>query len=224
MRTLAVGDIHGCLTSLRTLAKFAGLHYADRLILLGDYVDRGPDSKGVIDWILDTRMSMEVIALAGNHEDMMIAAKSSRTQRTIWESVGGQETLFSYEAKLAENWVTCVPAAHWDFLNRTDLYFETENHIFIHGAAEADRPMNEQDPRVLKWVKCYQMRPHSSGKTIVCGHSSHADGDIGEYAFGFCIDTNACRGGWLTCLEPESGKYWQANEYGETRKGAITKH
>lgn len=222
MRTLAVGDIHGCLNSLRTLMAFVKLLPTDRLVLLGDYIDRGPDSRGVIDWILEKRQSVEIISLRGNHEEMMMESRTSNPRMHLWSSVGGFETLISYDAQLARDWVGRIPKSHWAFIEQTRLYFETEKQIYVHGMVNADRSMEEQDPNLMVWTKCFGMKPHQSGKKVICGHTAHKDGKIGVYDFGYCIDTAACKGGWLTCFNAETGEFWQANEEKETRSGRLT--
>jgi len=217
VRTLAIGDIHGCLNSLKALTALVRLSPDDRLVLLGDYVDRGPDSRGVIDWILDARRSMEVIALRGNHEAMMLDSRSDVTKSQLWSTYGGLETLASYNAGFVEDWVSAVPNSHWAFLEQTHYYFETEKNIFVHGMVNAERNMPEQDPYLMLWAKCFGMKPHQSGKPVICGHTAHKAGNIGVYDFGCCIDTAACKGGWLTCLNPDTGEFWQANEEQQTR-------
>jgi len=221
VRTLAIGDIHGCLKSLGTLATFVQLSAGDRLVFLGDYVDRGPDSRGVIDWILETRKSIEVIALRGNHEEMMMASQFNIAKAHLWASYGGRETLASYETDFMGNWADAVPTTHWQFLQQTRLYFETDKHIFVHGMVNPDRSMAEQDPCLMVWTKCFGMKPHQSGRPVICGHTAHKDGNIGVYDFGVCIDTAAHKGQWLTCLNPKTGEYWQANEQGQTRAGKL---
>lgn len=84
MRHLAVGDIHGCLKSLRTLAEFVPFKPDDVLITLGDYVDRGPDSRGVLDWLIDYQQRGNLIPLRGNHEVMMLDAREDDTALREW--------------------------------------------------------------------------------------------------------------------------------------------
>ena len=221
MRTLAVGDIHGCLKSIETLMNCVGLGPNDRLILLGDMVDCGLNTKGVIDWILEKRKSIEIITLGGNHEEMMLAAASDDSQVRTWKEVGGLETLISYDADSSGDWTTRIPKSHWNLLQLTKLYFETPTHIYVHGAIDHERAMKDQDHEWLLWQTCEQMKPHVSGRKVICGHTAHKNGNIGVYDFGYCIDTDACRGQWLTCLEPETGEFWQANEKEESRTGRL---
>ncbi len=106
-----------------------------------------------------------------------------------------------------------MPATHWHFLERNcrDCY-ETENHFFVHANAYPDSPLSEQPVYMLRWEQFGDPAPHSSGKVMVCGHTSQKDGRIVNLGHAICIDTYAHRGGWLTCLDVKSGRVWQANE------------
>ena len=88
-RLFAIGDIHGSLTALETLVDEIGFGKDDRIVVLGDVVDRGPDTKGVIKFLMDFATRHEVIFLKGNHEIMMQAARGHRGERMRWLQVGG---------------------------------------------------------------------------------------------------------------------------------------
>ena len=116
-----------------------------------------------------------------------------------------------------------IPADHWEFLeSETRAYYETPTHFFVHANAYPDIPLEDQPDFMLYWEKFDDPPPHVSGKVMICGHTPQRSGraqvDIGH---AICIDTNACRGGWLTCLDVDSGLYWQANQAGETRKAFL---
>ena len=96
MRTLAIGDIHGCSTALRTLLDAVQPGAADLLVTLGDYVDRGPDSRGVIDTLLDLETRTQLVALTGNHEILLFEALAGAVNQAEWEAIGGRQTLRSY--------------------------------------------------------------------------------------------------------------------------------
>lgn len=221
MRTLAIGDIHGCLTSLEALARAVPFTAEDRLIFLGDYIDRGPDSKGVIDWVLAASRAGEVIPLRGNHEAMMMDARTKPTVRQTWLDNGGREALASYGVNIHDKWIAAVPSTHWTFFESTRQHFETERFIFVHGSVEWDKPLEAQNADAELWTRCAGMRPHVSGKRVICGHTPQPDGQIGVYPWGLCLDTDCCRGEWLTCLDVERGQFWQSNEAGSTRGGMI---
>src|SRR5205085_9807728 len=98
MRALAIGDIHGCLRALDTLLEQVDPQPADLRVTLGDYVDRGPDSNGVLDRMLALRQRCQHVALKGNHDLMMLAARQDQEQFSEWLKTGGQQTLASYRA------------------------------------------------------------------------------------------------------------------------------
>ena len=104
MRTLAIGDIHGMATSLDALLEAVRPTDADQLVFLGDYVDRGPDSCGVIERLLVQKECFpKTVFLRGNHEIMMAQARVSKSDSRIWQSVGGREALNSYAKRPARS-------------------------------------------------------------------------------------------------------------------------
>jgi len=213
LRTLAIGDIHGCRQALERLVSLVALQPDDRLIFLGDYVDRGADTKGVIDWILAEREKREVITLRGNHEVMMMESREDWPKFGAWQGFGGQETLVSYGEALADDWVELVPVAHWNFLESTVPCHETETHLFVHGCLAHDLPPDEQPDDYLYWMRVYDQKPHQSGKKVICGHASQKSGEIYVSKHAVCIDTWPM-GKWLTCLDVDTEEFWQASEHG----------
>ena len=95
MRVLAIGDIHGCSRALDHLVSAIGLRKRDQIVALGDYVDRGPDSAGVINRLLDLRKKHRLICLRGNHEQLMLDARQGNDRFIEWLHSGGQQTLFA---------------------------------------------------------------------------------------------------------------------------------
>jgi serine/threonine protein phosphatase 1 len=81
--------------------------------------------------------------------------------------------------------------------------------------------MKQQPDWLLYWESFDRVQPHKSGKTIICGHTPQGSGDIKNIGFAMCIDTKPVGGGWLTCLDVESGEFWQSNEKGSTRDGTL---
>ena len=115
MRTLAVGDIHGCFRALDALATFAAFTPDDRVITLGDYVDRGPDSRRVIEWLVDRNENGRLVPLRGNHELMMLAARQSDRHHDEWLACGGDAVLSSYCTDRLDD----IPDDHWRFLTKS---------------------------------------------------------------------------------------------------------
>jgi serine/threonine protein phosphatase 1 len=218
VRYLAVGDIHGCFTALQTLAAFVPFSADDMIITLGDYVDRGPDSHAVLDWVIARHQTGNLVALRGNHELMMLQARESTQAFKVWLQAGGTATLASYGHSGPDADLVDVPESHWRFLNEgLRGWFETEKHFFVHAGAYNDCPLDKQPEFMLYWESFDDPPPHSSGKIMVCGHTSQKLGRPRNIGHAVCIDTRAYGDGWLTCLDVESGRYWQANQRGETR-------
>src|SRR5262249_35721949 len=115
MRTLAIGDVHGCLVALQALLRLVAPAEGDVLVALGDYVDRGPDSKGVLDCLVELYDAELLVPLCGNHDEMMVEANLGH-DRGLWLSCGGRETLASYGHEVFERTYDRVPARHWRFL------------------------------------------------------------------------------------------------------------
>ncbi|MEZ5940408.1 MAG: metallophosphoesterase family protein [Planctomycetaceae bacterium] len=218
MRTLAIGDIHGCLRSLERLAEFVPFEPDDQIVTLGDYVDRGPDSKGVVDWVIERTLEGRCTPLMGNHELMMLEALAGRMPMHQWLGYGGRETLASYAQRGRTPHPDCVTESHLFFMSRQlRRIYETETHIFAHAFVESQIPAEDQPEWSLFWDRCDHMQPHYSGKTVVVGHTAQKSGEPLNAGHFICIDTWVYGNGWLTCLDVESGQYWQANEKGETR-------
>lgn len=235
MRQLAIGDIHGCLTAFNTLLDAVALAPADQIITLGDYVDRGPDSRGVLERLLALHAGGRLVALRGNHDVMMLEARNGRD--FAWLAVGGKQTLLSYGITGSEierlvdgvgwfgdpdNVLEKIPKQHWQFLEHQCLpYYETDKHIFVHANLYPDLPLAEQPDYMLYWEKLMEPCDHVSGKTMICGHSRQKNGLPLDLGTSVCIDTSIYDGGWLTGLDVLSGRVWQANERGETRTGWL---
>jgi serine/threonine protein phosphatase 1 len=101
-------------------------------------------------------------------------------------------------------------------------YLETDSHIFVHANAYPDVAMSEQPEYMLRWERCDNIAAHESGKVIVCGHTPQKSGCPLNKGFAICLDTNACRGGPLTCLDTVSGRVWQAQANGRVSKCHIS--
>lgn len=189
----------------------------DFIVTLGDYVDRGPDSRGVIERLLELKKTHNYIHLMGNHEIQMIRALEAphHKERFLSALCGGRDTLANYGGSFDG-----IPEEHWDFINSAELYHETDTHILVHAGVEPHLPVDQQDQETYYYQRFYEARPHLSGKIVVCGHTIQGDNPTNE-GHSICLDTCAYGGGWLTCLDTISGKYWQTNELGQSREGNI---
>jgi serine/threonine protein phosphatase 1 len=131
---------------------------------------------------------------------------------------GGRKALESYGGTL-----DAVPEGHWRLLEDTQPLFETETHFFVHANAYPEMPLDEQPEYMLYWEKLHAgwSAPHVSGKTMICGHSAQKSGVPLDLGHAVCIDTFVYATGWLTCLDVQSGRLWQAKQSGETRMGRL---
>ncbi len=206
-RTIAIGDVHGCDQALLELIAQVRPTAQDTIVTLGDYVDRGPNSRGVLDVLIQLRSQCHLVPLLGNHEQMLFSARASHAMTEQWLRFGGQETLNSYGPDGIGN----VPAIHWSFLESCRLSFETATHLFFHANYAADRPANEQDEDTVLSVSLSQVvpAPHISGKQAILGHSAQSGGRILDLGHLKCIDTDCWNGGFLTALDVVSGEVWQ---------------
>lgn len=212
MRTLAIGDIHGCFTALSTLAAFVPIEPDDLLITLGDYVDRGPDTRGVLDWLISRNKTGNLVPIRGNHDLMMMLARQSEAAMRSWMIFGGRAVIDCYGS------LDGVPEAHWDFLENTKRFHETDSHIFVHATLLPDCALDKQPDDAIFWDKFIDPLAHESGKTMICGHTAQKLGRPRDIGHAVCIDTFVYgEGGWLTCMDVENRFYWQANQKGETR-------
>lgn len=205
-RVIAIGDIHGCSAALAALVEAVAPGPADVLVPLGDYIDRGPDSRQVLEQMVALARRCKLIPLLGNHEEMLFKARSGGWSEAVWLAFGGKTTLASYgpAAGLAD-----IPAAHWQFLESCRRWYETETHVFIHAKETFRLPDDPVDDRPL-W-------PAFSGKLGVVGHVAQKDGEIRDEGCVKCIDTFCHGGGWLTALEVRTGQVWQADQCGRLR-------
>lgn len=214
-RILAIGDIHGCLHALDSLLELVAPRDEDTLVFLGDYIDRGPDSRGVIGRLIALSKRPNFIALRGNHDEWMLRARESPRWLHSWLDwgVGGQETLDSYGAQTWDD----IPQEHWKFLEGTRYFYETDHFLFAHAGIEGDLAMEDQSEQILLWLRVNETAPHFSGKTFICGHTSQKNGVPLDLGHAICIDTFAHGGGWLSALDCVSRQLFQASQSGKTR-------
>lgn len=213
-RTIAIGDIHGCSIALAALLDLVDLKPDDTLVTLGDYVDRGLDSKGVLDKLIAVADRCQLVPILGNHDQMMLHARDGKSDFQFWMNCGGDSALDSYGAT---SQLDLVPREHFNFLESCVDYFETESHFFVHANYKPDVPLDRLDDHTFRWLSLRDHAPtelHISGKIAVVGHTPQdAILDLGHL---MCLDTGCCNGGWLTAMEMGSGRAWQVDERGKS--------
>jgi serine/threonine protein phosphatase 1 len=217
-RVIAIGDIHGCSAALRTLVEDVRPGRDDTLVVLGDAIDRGPDSRGVIEHLLVLRDDCRLVPILGNHEEMMLNYLDGRPQPDDWLACGGAATVTSY--RNAEGKQQSIPHEHQDFIRTWGDCFESDTHFFAHASYEPERPLAKQHWQTMRWQSLVLGIParHESGKTAIVGHTSLKNGEILDVGHLICIDTFCWGGGWLTAYEPSTGQVWQANRDGQLRR------
>ena len=216
-RIIAIGDIHGCLTALNQLLEAVAPTSEDTVVALGDYVDRGPDSKGVVDRLIEVGKECTLVALQGNHEEMMLEVVRGDQPHHRWLQYGGVETLDSY-GFIGD--LNVISEEHYEFYNAMVDYYETDEHIFLHANYQPNQSLAELDVFTLRWQKLTEFTPgpHMSGKRAVLGHTHDRAGEIFDIGHLVCIDTYCYGGGWLTALDVNSQEIYQANEQGQVRR------
>jgi serine/threonine protein phosphatase 1 len=226
-RTIAIGDIHGCLAALATLIDAIEPGPKDTVVTLGDYIDRGPHSRGVLDRLIALARRCRLVPLLGNHEELLLDTLRDITALRRWLTLGGADTLRSYgwvsggPRRALADW---IPKPHREFLAGCRPYFETRSQIFIHAGYVPELPLNEQPGQALRWrvTDAATATPHYSGKVAVVGHTPQRTGEVLDLGFLVCIDTNCTRGGWLTALDTGTGRVWQADRAGRLRTRTAT--
>lgn len=199
-RTYAIGDVHGCLSQLQDLVqqceRDAGAERS-RFIFLGDYIDRGPDSGGVVEQLITLQQARpdQIICLMGNHEDMLLAALDHPDWADRWLLNGGIRTLKSYGVTDPSH----LPKGHIDWLRRLPKSFDDGLRYFVHAGLHPERPLNEQHDFDLLWIRQpFLSGTRDFGKLIVHGHTPTASRSPELYFNRLNLDTGAVSGGPLT--------------------------
>lgn len=173
MSLIAIGDIHGCVGSLEALLEALAPAPGDHLVFVGDYIDRGPDSKGVIDRLLDLRATHRCTFLRGNHEALMLDYLDHGREQ-LWHVNGGLSTLRSYASGFRRR--TLIPDEHQQFVRDTELYLDTDETFFVHAGLKPHLTVAENLERYGSDVFLWE-RDHLDAtelaweKLLVCGHT-----------------------------------------------------
>ena len=202
-KIFAIGDIHSCLFKLKEMMTLIEIDpVADTLVFVGDYIDRGPDVRSVVDLVLRIKRTMNnTICLLGNHEQLFLDYYLEKINRKIFLSNGGMSTLFSYG--LTGTWggdKINIPESHLQFFTTLRPYYETDDYIFVHAGLKPGIPLEQQDRDDILWIRNeFIASTHDFGKIVVFGHTPLYAPLVGVNKIG--IDTGAVYGGKLTCVE-----------------------
>lgn len=222
MKIFAIGDIHGHLTALESLLKVVPFVPGDLLVFLGDYVDKGPDVRGVLEFLCGFAERPNTIFLRGNHDQMLVDAYLDSSKFGIWECLAGADPLASYGVGSTEELLGSIPEVHLKFLrNRCVDQFEIDRFIFVHGGIRPGRSPSQEDTDHLHWLTLSMALAHETGRTVICGHSAQASGQIADLGHTICIDTGISKGGKLTCLDLIDFDYWQSTAEGHIHRGIL---
>jgi serine/threonine protein phosphatase 1 len=184
VRTFAVGDIHGHLKKLQAVLAHVRQRAepGDTLLFIGDYVDRGPDSRGVIDLVRELAnggWDGPVVTLKGNHEALMLDYLSPKPafDPFVWLENGGEETIASYTGDgHTIRWEHHVPAEHRDFLEGLKTWYEDEHAIYVHAGLDPGKRPEEVGEDILLWIRDeFILSPYRWEKPVVFGHTPQHD-------------------------------------------------
>lgn len=172
MSMIAIGDIHGCAGTLTALLDKLDLKASDHLVFIGDYIDRGPDSHGVLTILKELDKLFECTFLRGNHEQLLLNYLEDDDDYDLWAMNGGLETMRSYANAGHKE----IPQEDIDFFNRTVSYFETDEFLFVHGGLKPGFTVKENlerfDDEVFLWERSHlNASRYVWEKTVVCGHT-----------------------------------------------------
>jgi serine/threonine protein phosphatase 1 len=190
--TYVIGDIHGCLEPLKRLLEKVSPGAEDEVVFVGDYIDRGPHSREVVDYLL--RRPYRCVFLLGNHERMLLSFLEGEDEDLFLEN-GGQETLRSYGGDPQD-----IPASHLAFFQNLRPIHETPDYLFVHAGIRPMVPVAEQSLHDLIWIRYEFIRYIGKyPKPVIFGHTPLRQVLMAEDRIG--IDTGCVFGGKLTCLK-----------------------
>ncbi len=208
-RLFVIGDIHGCLDMLKGLLDT--IRYTpelDRLIFVGDYIDRGPNSKGVIDYLLFLKEIShgKIECILGNHEALFLDIISGHGLE-IYLYNGGGTTLKSYGTAPKFLDLSWLPKEHRSFFENLPPYIELEKYIVVHAGLVPGIPLKEQALEDLLWIRePFIYSEADFGKTVIFGHTPFREPLWMENKIG--IDTGAVYGNKLSCVELEELRFY----------------
>ena len=208
-RLFAIGDIHGCFNTFRTLLEQKiQIREGDKIILLGDYIDRGTQSREVIDYIIDLKeKGFDIVPLLGNHEAMLLDAYKNEEFTSIWIQNGGSETLKSFDITSLKD----IEPKYIEFFKGLSSYYAFEEYLFVHAGFNDSDSNPFADKYSMIWV-CKQTyeNPLLMNKIIIHGHRPipveickeivHSNNNVINLDTG-CVYSNMPGYGTLTAIE-----------------------
>lgn len=217
MKIYAIGDVHGCIEELKQLLLKIDTEIkdGDEIVFIGDYIDRGPNSKGVVDLIIERQNNHpnKHITLKGNHEDMMIEGMDG------WSYNGGKETLESYATYVMTrfgeqisyyNYWQFLPPEHKEFYKTLPLFYRNGKYVFVHAGIDPELSLENQTEQCMLWERQFvgYRGEYKDGYTVTYGHTPLNVAIVRDHQFG--IDTACVFGGKLTAvvIDTETDKHY----------------
>lgn len=180
-KRFAISDIHGNAKSFRQLIHQLSIQAKDQLFLLGDYIDRGPDSKGVIDFIWELQaQGVSVVCLRGNHEQLMLEAREQggRHAQHWINRCGGDTTLRSFGSRAT---LDSLPERYWDWLRQLPYYHELEDYFLVHAGLNFQTEQPLKDREAMLWIRYWYddfVPAVMGGRQLLHGHTPQDESDI----------------------------------------------
>jgi serine/threonine protein phosphatase 1 len=197
--TFAIGDVHGCITKLDALMQRCKEYAGSRphqFVMLGDYIDRGPDSRSVVGRLrtLCEQRPDGIVCLKGNHEDLLLSAVERPSEFTFWIDNGGDTTLKSYEAST----VTGLPADDIEWIRNLPLFHDDGLRFFVHAGIDPAVPLDQQSQHTMLWTRKRYPETLDPGRFIVHGHTPLHSERPEQHPYRLNLDTGAVYGGPLS--------------------------
>ena len=215
MHCFVIGDIHGCAGELRYLIEGLPLEAGDRLVFLGDYVDRGPDSSGVVSYLLELRAKSpyEFVFLKGNHEDMLLSYLGLPGQYgDMFLINGGRMTLESYGLSVedpTQELLPQIPQSHIDFYQSLRNYYIAEPFLCVHAGIDPLKSLEDQTEIDLFWIRNqFIYRSHMLPYIVLFGHTPQ-NNVLYDLPYKIGLDTGLVYGNKLSCLETREKMLYQ---------------
>ena len=212
-RRFVVGDVHGCVDELERLLDHLAPQPGDVICFLGDYVDRGPDPRGVIERLIRLRREgPECLFLKGNHEDMFLAFLGEAGHygdAFLWN--GGDATLASYDCQgvSGATVIERLPPEHREFLSTLRTYAYIGTYLCVHAGVRPTQPLAAQSEEDLLWIReDFITQPHPFPYTVLFGHTPQREVLV-DLPYKVGLDTGLVYGNRLSCLEIDAQRIWQ---------------
>jgi serine/threonine protein phosphatase 1 len=210
----AIGDIHGCLSHLENLFDLINPDLdRHQLVFMGDYIDRGPNSAGVVDFIINLKKKYNpenIICLMGNHERMFLDYLEGKDEMLFLMN-GGVTTTASYWGEYGDRLNRRLPPDHWQFYDTLRLFYEIDDYIFVHAGLKPGVALYEQQEEDLLWIrKEFISSDYNFGKRVIFGHTPMRAPYVQKNKIG--IDTGAVYGNKLTCVVLPEEKFYSVSE------------